>query len=66
MDLNKLKELLRINEGVRTAPYRCSAGKLTIGVGHNLDDKPISQRAVEVILEYDVNDVINDLNKTLP
>lgn len=34
-------ELVR-DEGLRLKPYRCTAGKLTIGVGRNLDDVGIS------------------------
>ena len=37
------RELLE-DEGLRLQPYRCSAGKLTIGVGFNLTD-----RGVEVL-----------------
>lgn len=28
------------HEGMQLMPYRCPAGKLTIGVGRNLDDNP--------------------------
>lgn len=34
-------ELVR-DEGLRLKPYRCTAGKLTVGVGRNLDDVGIS------------------------
>jgi lysozyme len=66
MNIPKLKELLTLHEGLRLKPYRCTSDKLTIGVGHNLDDKPISPRAAEVMLEDDINDVLNDLDKNLP
>ena len=33
-----LVKQLMLHEGVRLKPYRCSAGKLTIGVGHNYED----------------------------
>lgn len=33
---------LAFHEGVRLKPYRCTAGKLTIGVGRNLDDNPLT------------------------
>lgn len=32
-----VKQLI-LHEGFRLKPYRCSAGKLTIGVGHNYED----------------------------
>lgn len=46
--------MLRRDEGVRYSPYLCPAGRLTIGVGHNLDDVPISDKAVDVILDDDI------------
>ncbi|NBW16869.1 MAG: lysozyme, partial [Caulobacteraceae bacterium] len=33
---------IRLHEGERLKPYRCTAGKLTIGVGRNLDDRGIT------------------------
>ncbi len=59
-------EQLTRDEEWRKRPYRDSVGKLTIGVGHNLDDKPISDRAVRVILEDDVEDAKRDLYAALP
>lgn len=35
--MRDLKEMLTRHEGERLAPYRCPAGKLTIGVGWNID-----------------------------
>jgi lysozyme len=37
-----LKVQLVKHEGLRRMPYRCTAGKWTIGVGRNLDDKGLS------------------------
>ena len=50
-----LEGQLRRHEGVRYLPYKDSLGILTIGVGHNLS-KPLSDRAVQVILEDDINE----------
>lgn len=36
MDIEKLKDELRRDEGLRLTPYRCTAGHFTIGYGHNL------------------------------
>lgn len=33
---------LAFHEGVKLKPYRCTAGKLSIGVGRNLDDNPLT------------------------
>lgn len=32
------EELIKRHEGLRLFPYKCSAGKWTVGYGHNLDD----------------------------
>ena len=37
MDRDKLKLQLIMHEGLRLTTYRCPGGKLTIGIGHNLD-----------------------------
>jgi len=41
------REQLILDEGLRLFPYRCTAGKITIGVGRNLEDNPLT--AMEVI-----------------
>lgn len=40
--MNIIKMLIR-HEGLRLKPYKDSVGKLTIGVGRNLDDKGITK-----------------------
>ena len=35
--MNRIKAQLVRHEGLRLKPYRCSAGRLTIGIGRNLD-----------------------------
>ena len=37
----RIKEQLVRHEGLRLKPYRCTAGKLTIGIGRNLDGRSI-------------------------
>lgn len=54
--LQKVKDQLLRHEGLRLTPYRCTAGKLTIGIGRNLDDCGISQKEAYVLLE---NDILN-------
>jgi len=34
---NKLREILKFHEGLRLKPYLCTAGRWTIGYGHNLE-----------------------------
>lgn len=46
-------DLIR-DEGVRLRPYKDSVGKLTIGIGRNLDDVGISEDEAQVMLRADV------------
>ena len=57
---------LKIDEGLRLKPYKDSVGILTIGYGHNLEDKGIPIDIAEKLLLLDVSDVINDLNRVFP
>ena len=40
-DRARLAEQLRKSEGLRLQAYRCTAGALTIGYGHNCDASPV-------------------------
>ncbi len=44
--MKKLIDQIKLHEGVRFRPYRCTAGKLTVGVGRNIDDKPFKTEEV--------------------
>jgi len=52
--LERIKEQLVRHEGLRLKPYRCTSGKLTIGIGRNLDDSGISQTEAYVLMENDI------------
>ena len=54
--MDRIKEQLVRHEGLRLRPYRCTAGKLTIGIGRNLDDRGISQKEAYAMLERDIQD----------
>jgi lysozyme len=43
-------KILMDEEGFSATPYRCTAGKLTIGYGTNLDDGILSKKRVDEIL----------------
>lgn len=42
------------HEGLKLKPYRCTAGKLTIGVGRNLEDNGITEAEAMVLLGNDL------------
>lgn len=43
-------------EGLKLKMYRCPAGKLTIGYGHNLEDNGISTSVAEQMLSEDISE----------
>ena len=49
-----LHNQLTRHEGLRLKPYRCTSGKLSIGIGRNLDGSGISEREAELMLENDI------------
>ncbi len=57
----KLTDQLTKHEGLRLKPYHCPAGKLTIGIGRNLEDKGISEKEAVMLLENDIQECIEDL-----
>lgn len=61
MTIDKLKDQLTRHEGLRLRPYRCTAGKLTIGYGRNLDDVGISKEEAEYLLENDIKKVLEEV-----
>lgn len=66
MDYTQLVAELTRDEGVRLKPYRCTAGKLTIGIGRNLDDVGISAREAEAMLRADISRTEEELDKLMP
>jgi lysozyme len=59
-------KLLTRDEGLRLKPYRCTAGKLTIGVGRNLEDVGITKEEAEQMLANDISRVTVDIVKRIP
>jgi len=60
-----IRHLVR-DEGLRLKPYRDTVGKLTIGVGRNLDDVGISEGEAIAMLENDIDRAEGGLDRNLP
>ena len=60
---NDLRKYIIKNEGFRKHPYRCTAGKLTIGYGRNLDDTGISRDEASYLLDRDLMTINLKLHK---
>ena len=56
-----IEDQITAHEGIRLKPYRCKAGKLTIGIGRNLDDTELNQDEVALMLHNDIRDAQDDL-----
>lgn len=66
---------LKRHEGLRLVPYRCPAGFLTVGYGHNIDANPvpnlgpddrISEAEADKILELDMRSCGTALDRAMP
>jgi lysozyme len=49
----KMVKQLIMHEGIRLKPYRCTANKLTIGVGYNIDDRGVAELEQAIGRKYD-------------
>jgi lysozyme len=55
-DLKEMtSRMLKLHEGVRLKPYADTVGKMTIGVGRNLDDKGITLEEADYLLSNDIS-----------
>ncbi len=66
MNVTQLKQDLMRDEGCRLKPYTDTVGKVTIGVGRNLDDVGISSAEADMMLNNDIGNVISSLDMALP
>ena len=62
---DRLKQDLIRDEGLRLKPYHCTAGKVTIGVGRNLDDVGVSKEEAYNMLDADMQSVGRELDRNL-
>lgn len=61
-----LRDELTCDEGNEARAYRCPAGYWTVGIGHNLEAKPLSATVRAIIFEDDVRDAEQDLDVLIP
>ena len=62
----ELEQQLIKHEDLRLKPYRCTAGKLTLGVGRNLDDSGITKAEAMMMLRNDLTRTRLGLEKVFP
>lgn len=66
MNVATMVQTLIGDEDLRLKPYRCTAGKLSIGVGRNLDDVGITREEAVVMCVNDINRCATELDRALP
>lgn len=55
--MHSIMEQLIMHEGLKLRPYKCSAGKLTIGIGRNLEDRGITKEEAIYLAKNDIQGV---------
>tara|TARA_R110000765_G_scaffold391781_1_gene484762 strand:- start:184 stop:615 length:432 start_codon:yes stop_codon:yes gene_type:complete len=67
--MSSLVEMLKRHEGFETHAYKCTAGKITVGVGRNIDPDGgigLSRLEINYLLANDIERVEEELSKSLP
>jgi len=59
--MRSVVELIQRHEGLRLKPYKCTAGKVTIGFGRNLEDVGITAEEATRMLHHDIAECIKQL-----
>lgn len=64
--LSKLISMLKRHEGLSLKVYRCTADKLSIGYGRNLDDVGITEVEADFLLKVDAVRAVDDAHDIFP
>ena len=65
-DMTSLEDQLIDHEGLELKPYQCTADKLTIGVGRNIEDRGITEDEARYLLKNDIKIVEDELLEKKP
>ena len=65
-DMTALEDQLIDHEGLELKPYQCTADKLTIGVGRNIEDRGITEDEARYLLKNDIKIVEDELLERKP
>ena len=63
---DKLARLILKHEGFKPKPYKDTVGKLTIGIGRNLDDVGLTEKEAFYLLESDIERILKAAYKEFP
>ena len=63
--LDRVRKRLISEESLKLKLYHCTAGKLTIGVGRNVEDRGITHDTAMQMLDEDIDICVGELEKNL-
>lgn len=63
---NTAESLLKKHEGYSDKLYKCTAGKWTIGVGHNIEDNGMPDFILKLLFEHDASVIWDEMISRLP
>ena len=66
LNLSQLVDDLILDESLENKPYRDTKGKLTIGIGRNLDDSGINDDEARMLCDNDIRIAMDDLDRNCP
>lgn len=62
----RLRATLIRHEGMKLKPYFCPGGKLTIGVGRNIEDVGITESEAMIMLGNDITRIVMEARSNFP
>ena len=63
IDIDRVVEQLKVDEGYRPRVYLCSANVQTVGYGHNLEDTDIPEHIAAALLDWKVAQVTSECTR---
>ena len=63
IDIDQLAQQLMIDEGFKPKVYKCSAGKLTVGYGHNLEDEEMPEEVAATLLIWKIGKCLRECER---
>jgi lysozyme len=66
MNRSRLSKQLEIDEGRRRRIYKDSVGKLTIGVGRNIEDRGLRDDEIDLMLSNDIDEAAGIARAVIP
>jgi lysozyme len=64
--LDIVRAQLKVDENIKSKPYRDTVGKWTIGVGRNLDDVGLRPKEIDLLLENDIEEAESTARTLFP